>query len=451
MEMKKYKLSEIASFIGSGMTPLRSNEKYWNSKDYPWLKTEQLGEYQIFDTNEYISKVALEETNLKLFPKNTLSVAMYGEGKTRGNVSILAEQMTTNQACCNIIVNNKLANYKYVYYWLKNSYYKLRSLSSGIRNNLNSEDIKKFEINLPPLPTQQKIAAVLSSLDDKIALNKKINAKLEAMAKRLYDYWFVQFDYPDKNGKPYKTSGGKMVWNEVLKREIPEGWEVKSINDISVSYRGVGYTAKDEKTEKDKNIILILRGNNISNNHIIYNGNTVYVDKSFVLKEQEIKKFDIIITMSSGSKEHVGKSAMFLFDSAHSYGAFCNKITPNKECQYFLENYLHSESFIKYIRHSCSGTGINNLTNEHFDNAKFSFPTESNLQLFNKKMKSIYDERAVVEKEIQKLTNLRDRLLPLLMNGQVEVGTNNSSEFCNAKLGKQATACDMNGQVEVEG
>lgn len=420
MEMKRYKLSEIASFIGSGMTPLRSNENYWNSKDYPWLKTEQLGEYQIFDTNEYISKVALEETNLKLFPKNTLSVAMYGEGKTRGNVSILAEQMTTNQACCNIIVDNKFANYKFVYYWLKNSYYKLRSLSSGIRNNLNSEDIKKFEINLPSLPTQQKIAAILSSLDDKIALNKKINAKLEAMAKRLYDYWFVQFDFPNGEGKPYKTSGGKMVWNEVLKRKIPEGWEVKSINDISVSYRGVGYTAKDEKTEKDKNIILILRGNNISNNHIIYNGNTVYVDKSFVLKEQEIKKFDIIITMSSGSKEHVGKSAMFLFDSAHSYGAFCNKITPNKECQYFLENYLHSESFIKYIRHSCSGTGINNLTNEHFDNAKFSFPTESNLQLFNKKMKSIYDERAVVEKEIQKLTNLRDRLLPLLMNGQVE-------------------------------
>lgn len=250
MEMKKYKLGEIASFIGSGMTPLRSNENYWNSKDYPWLKTEQLGEYQIFDTNEYISKVALEETNLKLFPKNTLSVAMYGEGKTRGNVSILAEQMTTNQACCNIIVDNKFANYKFVYYWLKNSYYKLRSLSSGIRNNLNSEDIKKFEINLPSLPTQQKIAAVLSSLDDKIALNKKINAKLEAMAKRLYDYWFVQFDYPDKNGKPYKTSGGKMVWNEVLKREIPEGWEVGNLYEIADYINGLAcqnYRPQDEE------------------------------------------------------------------------------------------------------------------------------------------------------------------------------------------------------------
>lgn len=319
-----------------------------------------------------------------------------------------------------VLTAKENCNLDYIYYSLKLALIQLKNRSQGSQTKFLTMPILN-DISINTSLNQLKIATVLSTLDNKIALNHRINAKLEAMAKRLYDYWFVQFDYPDKNGKPYKTSGGKMVWNEVLKRKIPEGWEVKSINDISVSYRGVGYTAKDEKTEKDKNIILILRGNNISNNHIIYNGNTVYVDKSFVLKEQEIKKFDIIITMSSGSKEHVGKSAMFLFDSAHSYGAFCNKITPNKECQYFLENYLHSESFIKYIRHSCSGTGINNLTNEHFDNAKFSFPTESNLQLFNKKMKSIYDERAVVEKEIQKLTNLRGRLLPLLMNGQVEV------------------------------
>ena len=421
MGMKKYKLGEIASFIGSGMTPLRSNENYWNSKDYPWLKTEQLGEYQIFDTNEYISKVALEETNLKLFPQNTLSVAMYGEGKTRGNVSILAEQMTTNQACCNIIVDNKFANYKFVYYWLKNSYYKLRSLSSGIRNNLNTEDIKKFEINLPSLPTQQKIAAILSSLDDKIALNKKINAKLEAMAKRLYDYWFVQFDFPNEEGKPYKSSGGKMEYNATLKRDIPEGWEVKSVNDISVSYRGVGYTADDEKSAEDNDVVLILRGNNISNNHIIYDGNTVYLDKSFVSEEQKIHKYDFVMTMSSGSKEHVGKSAMFLFDSPHSYGAFCNKITPARDCQFFLENYLHSEYFKKYIQITCSGTGINNLTNEHFDKAFFPFPDNEVLESFNQKINPIYEQIGVLEKENLRLMELRDKLLPLLMNGQVEV------------------------------
>ena len=282
---------------------------------------------------------------------------------------------------------------------------------------------KSHIINFPCLDLNNKteIGKLLSSLDDKIALNNRINAKLEQMAKRLYDYWFVQFDFPNADGKPYKSTGGKMVWNEKLKREIPEGWEVKSINDISVSYRGVGYTADDEKSETDENVVLILRGNNISNNHIVFDSNTVYLDKTFVSPDQEIHKFDLVMTMSSGSKEHVGKSAMFLYDSSHSYGAFCNKITPNKDCQYFLENYLHSEYFKKYIKVTCSGTGINNLTNEHFDKAKFAFPDDEVLNAFNEKMKAIYEKRGVLEQENLKLTSMRDKLLPLLMNGQIVI------------------------------
>ena len=429
MEMKKYKLGEIATVEISGVDKkAKENEKpikLCNFTDvyHNWAITRDM-EISFMDATA-------TDKEIDTFVLKKGQVAFTKDSETRDDIGIPTyiaddfDNVILGYHTALITPDKTKLSGKYLNAFMNSNfikkYFENNASGSGQRYTLSNDTLNSIPIILPEISIQEKIGEFFSNIDRKIALNKKINAKLEAMAKRLYDYWFVQFDYPDKNGKPYKTSGGKMVWNEVLKRKIPEGWEVKSINDISVSYRGVGYTAKDEKTEKDKNIILILRGNNISNNHIIYNGNTVYVDKSFVLKEQEIKKFDIIITMSSGSKEHVGKSAMFLFDSAHSYGAFCNKITPNKECQYFLENYLHSESFIKYIRHSCSGTGINNLTNEHFDNAKFSFPTESNLQLFNKKMKSIYDERAVVEKEIQKLTNLRGRLLPLLMNGQVEV------------------------------
>ena len=287
--------------------------------------------------------------------------------------------------------------------------------------HISGNQIANFPIFVPDSKAQKKIADVLSSLDDKIALNRRMNEKLEQMAKRLYDHWFVQFDFPNADGKPYKSSGGKMEYNEVLKREIPAGWEVKSVNDISISYRGVGYSADDEKSVSDKDVILILRGNNISNNHIVYDNNTVYLDKSFVSEEQKINKYDIVMTMSSGSKEHVGKSAMFLFDSPHSYGAFCNKITPAKDCQFFLENYLHSEYFKKYIQITCSGTGINNLTNEHFDKAFFSFPNNEVLESFNQKINPIYEQIGVLEKENLRLTVLRDRLLPLLMNGQVNV------------------------------
>ena len=276
------------------------------------------------------------------------------------------------------------SNLDFIYYSLKLSLKELKNRSQGSQTKFLTMPILG-NISINDNLNQQKIAAVLSALDDKIALNRRMNAKLEQMAKRLYAQWFVQFDFPNESGKPYKASGGKMIWNEILKHEIPVGWEVKSVNDISISNRGVGYSADDEKSVNDKDVVLILRGNNISNNHIIYDSNTVYLDKSFVADEQKIYKYDIVMTMSSGSKEHVGKSAMFLFNSSHSYGAFCNKITPNKDCQFFLENYLHSEFFKKYIKITCSGTEINNLTNEHFDKALFAFPTEKLLKSFNEK------------------------------------------------------------------
>ena len=407
MEMKKYKLSEIASFIGSGITPLRSNEKYWNSKDYPWLKTEQLGEYQIFDTNEYISKVALEETNLKLFPKNTLSVAMYGEGKTRGNVSILAEQMTTNQACCNIIVDNKFANYKFVYYWLKNSYYKLRSLSSGIRNNLNSEDIKKFEINLPSLPTQQKIAAVLSSLDDKIALNKKINAKLEAMAKRLYDYWFVQFDFPNEEGKPYKTSGGKMVWNEVLKREIPVGWEVKSIFEASDVLYGYPYATEpfdEDNLELSKKPYKVVRIRDIQNNSFSAK-TTEVVDEKYKTKQNDLL---------------VGMDGYF-----HMNFWFSNNDYINQRIVRFRKTLISTlilnfqiKPFIKFKESMAKGSTVGHLSDKDLKQLFIAIPNDNSI---SDRFDSILNMITKNNSEIQKLTDLRDRLLPLLMNGQVEV------------------------------
>lgn len=410
MEMKKYKLGEIASFIGSGMTPLRSNENYWNSKDYPWLKTEQLGEYQIFDTNEYISKVALEETNLKLFPKNTLSVAMYGEGKTRGNVSILAEQMTTNQACCNIIVDNKFANYKFIYYWLKNSYYKLRSLSSGIRNNLNSEDIKKFEINLPSLPTQQKIAAVLSSLDDKIALNKKINAKLEAMAKRLYDYWFVQFDFPNEEGKPYKTSGGKMVWNEVLKREIPEGWEVKRLGDLFLNK-----ISATEPGEHLKNLEYCPI-DEIPMRRMSFAGGKSYNEANSSLQLYGMK--DILI----------GAMRVYFHRCCIAAKAGITRtttivLTPhNKTHLSYLYQVCNEDKTFDFAIKVSNGTQQPYVTWKALSDYYFVYPNdETIIDVFCDKTNSVIEMVLKNEKEIQKLTDLRDRLLPLLMNGQVEV------------------------------
>lgn len=422
MEMKRYRLGEICTLNAQS---LKSSD---GLKEILYLDTSNITENLIDSFQTFTVSNAPSRAQRKVKDKTIIFSTVRPNQKHCGilrnppNNLIVSSGFTTLD-----VKDDKKFDAQYVY--LKLSQHNVVDYLQTLAQNsvsaypsVNPDDIGNLSLAFPDFVTQQKIATVLSLLDDKIALNRRMNEKLETMAKRLYDRWFVQFDFPDADGRPYKTSGGKMAWSAALKREIPAGWEVKSVNDISTSFRGVSYTADDEKIYTDNNVILILRGNNIVNNHIVFDSNTVYVDKSLVMNEQRIKKFDIVITMSSGSKEHIGKSAIFLFDSEHSYGAFCNKITPNKDCQYFLENYLHLTFFIKYIRQSCSGTGINNLTNAHFAKSMFAFPCDKVLKAFNNHVKSIYEERGIIERENQKLTALRDRLLPLLMNGQVAVG-----------------------------
>lgn len=246
------------------------------------------------------------------------------------------------------------------------------------------------------------------------------------MAKQLYDYWFVQFDFPNEEGKPYKSSGGEMLWNDKLKRKIPKGWNVMSINEICTSCRGVSY-GKDDLLSNNSGV-LVLRGNNIENNHVVYDSNVVFVPYDFVSEEQHIKEGDIIMTMSSGSKAHVGKCAMFHKDSEHTFGAFLSKFTPKKELRYTTFLFLTSEYFKSLIAAFCNGTGINNLTNQTFDDVLLVLPDESKTRLFESKVNGLFVMIGNNEENMKILTKQRDELLPLLMNGQVSVNSDLSDD-----------------------
>ena len=254
-----------------------------------------------------------------------------------------------------------------------------------------------------------------------------LNDNLEAMAKQLYDYWFVQFDFPNEDGKPYKSSGGAMVWNEKLKREIPQGWKVLSVNDIATNVRGVSYT-KDDLVSSDRGV-LVLRGNNIQDNRLIYDSNVAYIPKSFVSKDQHIHPLDIIMTMSSGSKEHIGKCAMFQLGSEDTFGAFLTKFTAKEHCAFMLFNLFNSQYFKAKIKSIACGTGINNLTNQTFDEIYMTIPQDNLLFEFDKKQAQIFAEIGLIEKNNLELTKQRDELLPLLMNGQASVNYHLSMSF----------------------
>lgn len=390
---------------------MRSNDEFWTDGTIPWLKTEQLGEKYIFDTNEHITEKALQEANVKIFPENTLSIAMYGEGKTRGNVSILKRPMATNQACCNIELDEEKVSSEYVYYFLKTQYENLRGLSSGIRKNLNTNDIKNFVVRLPEnLKTQQSIATVLSVLDKKIALNKQINARLEEMAKTLYDYWFVQFDFPDANGKPYKSSGGEMVFDETLKREIPKGWEVKSLKDVLVN-RSDNIKSEDLTSNMPYTPIdsLPMRKMTFSDFQKIENARTSLIRYSFN---------DILI---GAMRVYFHRVCIAPFNGITRSTTIVLK--PKKQNHLpFLYQLCNEEKTINFASKVSIGTQqpyvnwVNGLAEY-----KFAMPNLELIERYSIKIMPLIKSVITREKQNHQLTQLRDFLLPMLMNGQVSV------------------------------
>lgn len=388
-------IKDISLEIGSGITPLRSNELYWNSPDIPWIKTEQLGQYKIFNSTEYISNFALEDTNIRLWPPHTVSVAMYGEGKTRGNASILMIETTTNQACCNIKVNDALADYRFLYYWLKNNYENLRTLSAGVRKNLNADDIKNFPFSQNSLPEQEKIADILSVVDNKVELNSKICSELEAMAKTLYDYWFAQFDFPDENGKPYRTSGGEMVWNEQLKREIPKGWKVSTVG---------------------KTIDKIPNTARIPSSEYLRDGLIPVIDQSSDFIAGYTNNPDSVLESKSGyivfgDHTRIVKYIRFPF----ARGADGTQVLKsNNPC-------IPEELFYQMIKSiDLSNYGYA----RHFKFLKDTLiviPEKNISGNFAEITKPIYEKQGKLVFENIELSKLRDWLLPMLMNGQARV------------------------------
>ena len=189
-EWKRVKLGEICSRVCSGGTPRSNVAEYYDGGSIPWLNTKEVTFGRIYSTEKCITESGLENSSAKWIEANTVVVAMYGA--TAGNVAITRIPLTTNQACCNLQINPQKADADFVFYYLKWQYHDLCLLANGAaQQNLNAQVIKDFQIVLPDLPTQRRIAAVLGALDDKIEVNRKICENLEAQAQALFKAWFV--------------------------------------------------------------------------------------------------------------------------------------------------------------------------------------------------------------------------------------------------------------------
>lgn len=280
--------------------------------------------------------------------------------------------------------------------------------------SINSSDISTLTFNFPDFYIQNTIADLWESYDKKITLNRAINHNLEAMAKQLYDYWFVQFDFPNEEGKPYKSSGGKMVWNEKLKREIPEGWDISLIKDIATTYSG--------GTPKSTNIEYYDNGeiawiNSGELNSPIITKTTNYITKCG-LENSSAKLYpsnSILVAMYGAT---AGKVSLLTFEAC-SNQAVCGVIPTIENMLYYV--YFHISSLYSHFITLSTGSARDNISQDTIKNILLPIPTRNILKLFDEKIGSIYQTIVNNYQQIDSLTKQRDELLPLLMNGQVSV------------------------------
>jgi type I restriction enzyme S subunit len=286
-----------------------------------------------------------------------------------------------------------------------------------LRASLNEQIFSYLHLVLPSFNEQKRIGDLFFKISEKIEINNKINQELEAMAKTLYDYWFVQFDFPDKNGKPYKTSGGKMVFNEALKREIPVGWSCRLLGDLGNFKNGVNY----DPSKPGDIACPIINVRNISKSRYFLKNEDLDI---IYLKESDVRKYAVhegsIIIARSGIP-----GATRLIADYEENTLYCGFAI-----HYQLENldqklpvFFYLKSIEEIIKNGSGGTILKNVNQATLNNLKIALPKSDDvIELFNNKINPIFSKINLIQKENQKLSELRDWLLPMLMNGQVSVG-----------------------------
>lgn len=315
-------------------------------------------------------------------------------------------------------INFDIIDIDYLYYFFKSDLFQKTIKYNNIgavQKALTIDFLKTVKIILPSLDNQRKLVSVLKSIDKKIQINNQINQELEAMAKTLYDYWFVQFDFPDQNGKPYKSSGGKMVYNPELKREIPEGWGVEKLGDMAQFKNGINY----EKTSSGSEKVKIINVRNISSSTIFINQTDL---DEIVLENDKSTNFIvnegmILITRSGipGATRLVSELEAKTVYSGFIIASEVNDLIYKNLIFYYLKNVE------EVLKNQSAGTIMKNISQSALTDMAVSLPPQNVLLKFNSIIDNLLEQMKNIQRQNQELTKLRDWLLPMLMNGQVKV------------------------------
>ncbi|NMB29691.1 MAG: hypothetical protein GX991_06520 [Clostridiaceae bacterium] len=376
----EYKISDVILESGSGATPSRKFPEYYGG-NILWLKTKELNDGRVYDTEEKITDKGFANSSVKLFPINTVTIAMYGA--TVGKLGILKKEMTTNQACCNLVANPDKCDYRFLFYYLLNNRKAIVSLANGAaQHNINQQIVRDFPFPVIDLAVQQRVAGLISSFDHKIELNNKIIANLEAQAQAIFKSWFVDFE-------PFQDRA--FIESEL--GLIPEGWMVSTIGrEFDIEY-----------------------GKNLPTKHLSEKGYPVFGGNGQIgfYKEYLYEKPRILVSCRGAASGKVGLSKPYSYVTNNSL-VFNEK---REEYFYYFKYMFNGIQFENYV----TGSAQPQLTIANSKDIKILIPKKEIAIMFNIIIGSYFTNQLTLSEQNRTLAQIRDMLLPKLMSGEIDV------------------------------
>ena len=401
MELKKYKIGDLVQVtrgasLGGEFYATQGNYVRLTCGNFDYRNNcfkENQSKDNIYYTGGFKEEFLLEKGDI-ITPLTEQAIGLLG------STARIPEsgKYIQSQDIAKIDCNESLLDKDFAFYLISSAFVKQQLSAAAQQTKIrhtSPDKIKECTVWIPSLDIQKRIGRILTDIDNKIAINRQINDNLEAIAKQLYDYWFVQFDFPNEEGKPYKSSGGAMVWNEKLKRDIPQGWSDCILGEICDMYQPKTLGLNDLSEDSE---------------YKVYGANGIIGHYSSYNHENS----EIAMACRGNSCGTINRT------SPKSW------ITGNAMVIKFRNKEIHSEYIkqaLKYanVKGAISGSGQPQLTRENLSLLKMTQPNYAILEAFSKKVAAIVAMELEIEEQNDNLTKQRDELLPLLMNGQASV------------------------------
>ena len=423
MKLKKYKLGEILD-VTRGTSLI--GEYYATEGEYIRLTCgnfdyqnncfkENKSKDNLYYVGDFKPEFLMEEGDI-ITPLTEQAIGLLG------STAIIPEsgKYIQSQDIAKIVCKEDLLDKDFAFYLISSTIVKQQLSAAAQQTKIrhtSPDKIKDCTVWIPELTEQKHIGKLLRTLDYKIGLNRAINQNLEAMAKQLYDYWFVQFDFPDEKGRPYKSSGGEMVWNEKLKRDIPISWETKLIDDVAEIYNGSTPSTINELNYGGDIVWITPKDLSDQKQKFVYKGERNISQVGYDSCSTHLLPSNTILM---SSRAPIGLLAIAKTELCTNQG-FKSFVPKSGNTAIYLYYYL--QYHIRQIEQLGTGTTFKEVSREDILKFPMLKPSDNVLNLWEEMVSALNDRQLEIQKENESLTKQRDELLPLLMNSQVSVNS----------------------------